>query len=596
VGRRRARYHRCTPTQKHTNEGPAPFRGRGLALLLLTVVALAAICAPWVNILTDNADGAGMQAHLHGLFEARDLLYDDEFAALRMSPLFAFVTERGVVSNHWPAGASFLQAPGWLLGRLAGLALVGEGVSERAATWTVPLLGLRCWALLVLVWLIARVDRWLLGRVARRTATLTCVALLLGTPLLYYAAESPLRPHLWGAAVVAVLTMRWFDAIEQATADPERAAASLRRPLELAIYVGLATAVRPQLAILAVLVAHERWIASAELSLADRIKLLARHGAVCAGAFLVWPLLVLRMQVWMYGGGLGGGLGDYAGEATHHLREFALSTHHGALVWCPVLLLGLLGLAIGAAGRQRGALLLLGLLAVQIWLDAGTREIEPFRVLGTRTWTGGTAFGPRKLLDAVPLMLPGVVWLSRWLEIQAPSDRRRWQLRLSAAALLALVPTTLLLAAAIVDPNVCSEIIDADRLVIALGLGFDPDNWAHAWAQRALPLKLALTVAAIVGLPLAGLVVADLRRTGSVRRGSESKRASWPWIAVLVAGLAAHAWLLHLEQRSEALLEADPTRMPRAAAAMNPWHVATVAEIPSHHARLRARLGPGAAP
>ncbi|KIG11979.1 hypothetical protein DB30_02225 [Enhygromyxa salina] len=551
-------------------------------------MALAAICTPWANILTDNADGAGMQAHLHAIFEARDLLYDDEYAALRMSPLFAFVTERGVVSNHWPAGASFLQAPGWLLGRLAGLVLVGEGVSERAATWTLPLLGLRCWAMLVLAWLIARVHRWLCAHVDKRSATLTCAALVLGTPLLYYAAESPLRPHLWGAAVVAVLTMRWFDAIEHAVADPERAAANLRRPVELAIYAGLATAVRPQLAILAVLVAHERWVASAEMSVRDRLGLLARHGAVSGAAFLVWPLVVLRMQIWMYGAS---SLGDYGGEVTHHLRAFLLSTHHGALVWCPVLVLGLLGLAIGAAGRQRGAIVLLGLVAVQIWLDAGTREIEPYRVLGTRTWTGGTAFGPRKLLDAVPLMLPGVVWLSRWLEGQAPIERRRWQLRLGAATLLAMVPTTLLLAAAIVDPNVCSTIMDGDRLVIALGLGFDPGNWAQAWAQRALPLKISVTIAAVVGVPLATLVVLELRRAVPVE--GWGRRARWPWMLALVIGLGAHAWLLHLEQRSQALLVADPGRMPRAAAQMNAWHVATVAEIPRHQALLRARLGVG---
>ncbi|PRQ07340.1 hypothetical protein [Enhygromyxa salina] len=561
---------------------------------MIAVVAIAAISAPWVNILTDNADSAGMQAHLHAIFEARDLLYDDEFAALRMSPLFAFVTERGVVSNHWPAGASFLQAPGWLLGRLAGLMLVGDGVSERAATWTVPLLGLRCWALIVVAWLVARVHRWLLIRVDRHTATLASVALLLGTPLLYYAAESPLRPHLWGAAVVAVLTMRWFDAIEHAAADPERASASLRRPVELALYAGLATAVRPQLAILAVLVAHERWLASAEMSVIDRLELLVRHGAVSGAAFSIWPLLVLRMQIWMYGG-----LGDYGGEVSHHVRAFLLSTHHGALIWCPVLVLGLLGLAIGVAGRERGAALLLVLFAAQIWLDAGTREIEPFRVLGTRTWAGGTAFGPRKLLDAVPLLLPGVVWISRWLAGQAPSERRRWRRRLGAATLLAVAPTILLFAASIVDPNVCSAIMDGDRLVIALGLGFDPGNWAQAWAQRALPLKLTLTVAAVVGLPLATLVILELRRrTGLAARGSP--RPSWPpswppnwqWIAVLIAGLAAHAWLLHLEQRSAALLDADPGRMERAAAQLNPWHEATVAEIPRHQAQLRARLGP----
>jgi hypothetical protein len=542
------------------------------------MLVLVAISAPWLNLPVDNADSAGMQAHLHGLFEARDLLYDDEYAALQMSPLFAFVTERGVVSNHWPAGASFVQAPGWLLGRLAGATLVGDGVSERAATWTLPLLGLRVWALLVLAWLLVRVHAWLHALVGARTAVLATVGFAIGTPLVYYAAESPLRPHLWGAAIVAVLTMRWFDAIGRAAEDPERARADWRRPLELAIYAGLATAIRPQLGMLALLVAHERWCASAGLSLSARARMLAVHGLGSAVVFGIWPLLVLRMQVWMYGG-----MTDYGGEVSHHVRDVLLSTHHGALVWCPVLVVGLLGLAIGSVQRQRGAALLLVIFAAQIWLNAGTREIEPYTVLGTRTWTGGTAFGPRKLLDVMPILLPGVVWLSRWLQGQAAQERRQWERRLFGATLVSMLPTVLLLAAAFIDPSVCSTILDGERLMRVLGLGFDPDNWKTAWATRALPLRVTLRVAGIVGVPLAGLLL--------LASGSQRARA-WPWwCGLLGAGLVANLWLLDLERRSEALLDADPLRMPTAAARMHPLHEATVAEIPHHHAQLRARLG-----
>jgi hypothetical protein len=549
---------------------------------LTWLLVLVAISAPWLNIPVDNADSAGMQAHLHGLFESRDLLYDDEYAALRMSPLFAFVTERGVVSNHWPAGVSFVQAPGWLLGRLAGATLVGDGVSERAATWTLPLLGLRVWALLLLAWLLVRVHAWLGPLVGSRTALLATVSFAVGTPLLYYAAESPLRPHLWGAAVVAVLTMRWFDAVGHAASDPERARADWRRPLELAIYAGLATAIRPQLAMLALLVAHERFCASAGMSVPSRLRMLAVHGIGCALAFAVWPLLVLRMQLWMYGG-----MTDYGGPVSHHVQDFLLSTHHGALVWCPVLVLGLLGLAIGLVQRRRGAALLLAIFAAQIWLDAGTREIEPYTVLGTRTWTGGTAFGPRKLLDVMPLLLPGVVWLSQWLAGQAEHERRRWQRRLSGATVLAIVPTLALLAAAFVDPAVCSMIIDAERLPLALSLGFELDNWTAAWTTRALPSSVTLQVAGIVGVPLAGLLLL----------GMSSRRArDWPWwCALLGLGIAANLWIGQLQRRSEALLEADPQRMPEAAARMHPWHEATVAEIPRHHDELRARLGARAA-
>jgi hypothetical protein len=574
-------YHRLTAGQKHTADGGPAFRGgrlRRFGVGILWMALLAAISAPWLNVPVDNADSAGMQAHLHGLFETRDLLYDDEYAALQMSPLFAFVTERGVVSNHWPAGASFLQAPGWLLGRLAGTTLIGEGVSERAATWTLPLLGLRAWALVVLAWLLVRVHAWLVPLVGTRTAALASVGFAIGTPLIYYAAESPLRPHLWGAAIVAVLTMRWFDAIGRAAEDPERARADWRRPLELALYAGLATAIRPQLAMLALFVAHERWCASAGLALSARARLLALHGLGSALAFAIWPLVVLRMQVWMYGG-----MTDYGGEVSQHVRDFLLSTHHGALVWCPVLVIGLLGLAIGLVQRQRGAALLLAIFAAQIWLDAGTREIEPYTVLGTRTWTGGTAFGPRKLLDVMPLLLPGVVWLTQWLDGQPTQERRRWQRRLFGAALLSMLPTVLLLAGAFIDPAVCSTILDGERLMLVLSLGFDPDNWTTAWATRALPLRVTLRVAVIVGVPLAGLWLL----------ASSGRRAStWPWwYGVLGLGLAANLWLVHLERRSEALLDADPERMPSAAARMHLVHEATVAEIPRHHAQLRARLG-----
>jgi hypothetical protein len=547
-------------------------------VLTLIVLVLVAISAPWLAIPVDNADSAGMQAHLHGLFETRDLLYDDEYAALQMSPLFAFVTERGVVSNHWPAGASFVQAPGWLLGRLAGVTLVGDGVSERAATWTMPLLGLRAWAIVLLAGLLAGVHAWLRLRVGARTATLATVAFAIGTPLTYYAIESPLRPHLWGAAVVAMATMRWFDAIDRAARDREAARKDWRRSLELAVWVGLATAIRPQLAMLALLVAHERWCASAGLAWSARARLLAVHGLAGALVFAIWPLVVLRMQIWMYGG-----MTDYGGEVSQHVRDFLLSTHHGALVWCPVLVLGVLGLAIGLVQRRAGAALLMLLFAAQIWLDAGTREIEPYTVLGTRTWTGGTAFGPRKLLDAMPLLLPGVVWLHGWLSEQADAERRTWQRRLFVATVLAVLPTVLLLAAAFLDPSVCSTVLDGERLLVALSLPFDLDNWTMAWSTRDLPLRVTLRVAAIVGLPLAVAVVLV---------SSSSRARGWPWMwVVLGLGVAANLWLGHIERRSEDLLDADPSRMATAAERMHPWHEATVAAIPRHHEELRARLG-----
>ncbi len=578
------RYHRCTRSEKHTDESSSVFRSGPARVFagLLLVVLLVAISAPWTLIPSDNADGAGMRAHLHALFEARELLYDDEYAQLRMSPLFAFVTDEGLVSNHWPIGASFVQAPGWLLGRLAGSALLGsEGVriSERAATWDIPLLGLRSFAILVLVWIGVVVFRWLEPQVGRATAAIGLAAMLLGTPLIYYAAEAPERPHLWGFCAVTLLTMRWFSLVD-GDAQPR---GRLRDALELSVYAGLATAIRPQLAVLALLVAHERFVASRGLATRERLSLILRHGLACAAAFVVWPLLVVGMQLWMYGG-----LSDYQGEVSHHLRAFLLSTHHGALVWCPVLVIGLLGLAIGAARRELSAALLIAVLVIQIWLDAGTREIQPYAVLGTRTWTGGTSFGPRKLLDAMPLLLPGVVWMHRWLAEQDPGERRRWQRRLSIATILAVIPTVLLLAAAWLDPKVCSDVLDGERLLNAMTLPFDVDSWTRMFARRDVPIRITLTVAGLVGLPLAiGLVAALFGR-----RSTERPRASWAWLLVLGYGVAANAWVLVLQHRTDAMVVEQPERIAAARGRMNPWHELMVREIPRHQALLDARLGP----
>lgn len=571
------RYHPTTASEKHTAQSRPAFRWWVALAALLAVWALA---APWTRIPSDNADGAGMLAHLHALFESRELLYDDEYRALGMSPLFAFVTEAGVVSNHWPIGASFVEAPGWLLGRLAGASLVGEGVSEHAATWTIPLLGLRAWAIVATLGLLVGLHGWLRARSSTGTATLACAASLVGTPLLYYATEAPMRPHLWGAIVVVIVVARWFDALALAERDVAAARARGVGPaLELGAWIGLATAIRPQLAPLVLLVVHERWRVGAGLATPARIRLWLGHGSVAALAWLPWALLDLRMKTWMYGG-----LGGFEGEVTHHLRAFLLSTHHGALVWCPVLVVGLLGLAIGLARRRPGAGVLLVLFAMQVWLDAGTREITPFSVLGTRTWTGGAAFGPRKLLDVIGLLVPAAIWLHGWLAELAAPERARWRRRLIGMTIASLIPTSLLHLAAWLDPHVTSEVMDGERLLIAMGLPFDPALWSDALAQRALPLRVTVVVGAMVVAPLGpvlGWLV--LRRGGLPRAG---------WIVALT-GLLAQVWLAVLIARSDAIVAAEPERMADARARLDPVHRAMVAAIPSHYRVLRERLDEG---
>lgn len=541
------------------------------------LLALCTLAAPWWNVPRDGADSAGMLAHLHAFFVDADLLYDDEYAALGMSPLFAFVTDEGVVSNHWPAGATWLQAPGWALGWLAARGLAALGVGRGDPLGVVAVLGLRAWAMLALAaiaWGVARLvaraqdDAGTPG--ARRAGWGVAAAFVLGTPLYHYAAESPLRPHLWGAGLVLALVALWG---RPALGSPRS------RTLALALLAGMATYVRPQLGPLVLLVAHDAWLGARSGPARVRGLLL---GGLVFGAFV---LAHLRVQRWMYGEQLG----DYAGSVTHHLAAFLASTHHGVLPWCPVLAVALVAMLRAAALRERGAWILLGLVAWQLWLDSGMRAIEPRAVLGTRTWSGGLAFGPRKLVDVLPLALPAVA------SLVAAARRRGLGGVLAAVAALACVPTLLLHASAWLDPDATTGgIMGAAEYRAALARPLSAAAWERAWAQRSVPVAVPAIVTLVVVLPT--LLVGAAARRALRRRGASEDPLRPAGVVAAACLLGLHGWLAVLLLRSDLAREDDPQRMLDAAARMTPEHYATVRRIQAHHAELRARLGPDAAP
>jgi len=534
---------------------------------------LCALVAPWWNIPRDQADSAGMLAHLHAVFVGADLLYDDEYAALGMSPLFAFVTDEGVVSNHWPAGASWLQAPGYALGLLAAKVLAGLGVGRGEPMGVVVVLGVRAWAGVVLAAMAVGIARLCTAAQpdpdtsgARWTGRVIAALTVLGTPLLYYATESPLRPHLWGAALTLLAVALWWQ-------PPDSSPRA--RTVALAALVGLATYVRPQLAPLALLVAHDAWSGPERW----------RRMVLGAAVFIPWPLLHLRTQLWMYGGQLG----DYAGEVTHHLSYFLLSTHHGVLPWCPLLVVALCAMGRSAARRERGAWVLLALMLMQLWLDGGMRAIEPRAVLGTRTWSGGVSFGPRKLVDVLPLMLPAAASLGHAI-------RTRGYGRIAVGVLgLLCVPTVLLHASAWLNPGATTGgIMGGAEYQAALLRPFDPGAWSAAAAQRHLPAMAPFVVTLVVALPLWLLGTLAWHRLRALEPARGPVARALP-VAMLIL-LLMHGWLAWLMLRSDAVRDQNPQRMLDVARRMTPAHYATVRRIPDHHRVLRQRLGDGAAP
>lgn len=520
-----------------------------------------AVVAPWWNLPVDNADSAGMLAHLHAFFVDLDLLYDDEYAALRMSPLFAFVTGEGVVSNHWPTGATWIQAPGFGLGAVVGEILGAFELPGGNAPWTIRLLGLHVWAMVLLLGLGREIARWMGGG---RDGVVYAACFVLGTPLLYYASQAPARPHLYGACVVFAIVRLW---------QSERAAGTMGRTALLGLLVGLATSIRPQLAPLGLIVMHDVWTRA---PVADRARQLGV--GVVAGA--AWPLTNLGLQWWMYGSDLA----RYAsGGVSHHLRHFLFSPYHGVAWWTPIVFLGLLGLVVGGVKRRRGAWLLLALFVFQLWTDSGYRPIAPGDVLGSRTWAGGTGFGPRKLVDALPLLLPGMIWLR-----EHAHARGRTRAPLLAALGLSL-PIAWLHLSVWLDPGGADRVLDVAGYASLWRVPLDGAAWTRAFEQRTLALAITLALGVGVGAPLllAGSWAWSRLRAQPVRLGVA---------VVLGACVLAHLWLAGLKARSDAILSEDPDRGTRLAQALNPVHAATVARTVEHRRRLRERLGDDAAP
>lgn len=508
-----------------------------------------------------------MLAHLHGMFVDGDLLYDNEMRALRLTPTFGFVTSEGVVSNHWPAGASWLQAPGYGLGLLAARALEPTGLRFNPYG-AVPLLAIRTLAMLLLTGVaraLARVYTQAAG--SSRAGMLALFAWIAGTPLIYYASEAPLRPHVWGFSAMTLFVLAWRN---RGWGTP------MSRAVVLGALLGVAAGIRPQLAPIWLLVAEDAWRGGTRQERRRRL-------AAAAVAAAAWPLLHLRLQLWMYGMDLGG----YASSTTHHLRAFLFSPYHGALTWSPVVVVGIVALGWSVARGDRGGWLLLALFAHQIWLDSGMRDIGPYAVLGTRTWSGGTSFGARKLLDALPLLLPATLSL-------VAAARERGRLKLLAACTLALVvPAVALHAACFVDPDVTGALLDWRGYAVVLERPLSGSAWGDAAAARTVPLKVWAGLVLIVAIPLS---LAAVRMDEGLARVNARGRVGLAGCLLLGGAVIAHLWLTALMVRSDMTLADDPQRMATARARLHGAHEAAVARIPARHATLRALLGDHAAP
>ena len=302
---------------------------------------------------------------------------------------------RGELVTFYPIGTALAALPFYapIYGFFAIGGMPGSStlfaISEPAEKITaVAITALAVW----LFWLTAR------RRLPPREAFWAAVAFGLGSSMWATASQMLWQQTTIAAAVTTALWLLTWPGF------PRRAAAGVGLVLSLAV------AARPTAGLLflaglaaTVVIAKKRWL-----------------GHAAAFCFSALPLIALTLAVnWYYFGHISGGYHFLVGSTTTRLFSLEskigvlgllFSPNRGLLIFMPIALLGIVGLArqvIEREGRDP-VLLAFGAAALAHLLVAGSYW----------DWVGGWSFGPRYLVDTLPVLaLAGVdVWprLPRW--------------------------------------------------------------------------------------------------------------------------------------------------------------------------------------
>lgn len=409
---------------------PGSFRRDCLALAALTGLLFAVLFKPWAG---DGFDDVFYYSYLSSPFFDGDLDVANDYA-LSNAPLSTIrstllnVGPKGLVLNQFAIGSSLLWLPFFALVR--GFGLLGQGLGLSGFEWVgdrfalpyrmaVSLGSLACGFLTqVLVYATCRMM------FRRGPSLVAAVAVALASPLLAYTFVHSGMSHAPSAFAVSLLV--YLSLRHRKFPRPDSY-----------VLVGAASA----------LVVLVRWqdviLLGFPLALWLRRMLAAQGTSVSAkrelagaGAGLAVCLVLLGLQMSYWKATLGSFVTIPQGSGfmqwtRPEILKTLFSGYHGLFYWHPLLLAGLAGLLVMAAGRTRRLipLVCLGLFAVSTYINAAAYD-----------WFAGASFGARRFSSVLPFLAIGIAALLSRLP-------RRWFPGAVAVTAGAIVLNLLLLAA-----------------------------------------------------------------------------------------------------------------------------------------------------
>jgi hypothetical protein len=354
-----------------------------LVILVVLLVSFLTLDRPLIR-----SDGLAYFMWLHSVARDYDLHLDDqaaEFAALNSYQVF-YNEETGWYASVFPYGSAFLYLPTyWLASAANRLPFLHINdpyfLQHQGATFPYSfflMLGTNLFTLLAVL-----VAFFSAARLTSPAAALiSAVALFLGTPLLYYATIEPYMSHVPGTLLTALViyilarhregTASWFF---------------------MGFLLGVALLVRWQLALYAVPIGvlalfKGQW----------RKLLLFVLGFLTLGWHL--PFMWQRMfgSPWVVPAAIQGQEAFLSGPI--YVREVLLSPERGLLLWSPLVLLALVGLALLFKEHRELSVALLLMFVLQVLMNASLYD-----------WGGGWAFGMRRMTELYPVWVIGLATL-----------------------------------------------------------------------------------------------------------------------------------------------------------------------------------------
>jgi hypothetical protein len=315
--------------------------------------------------------------------------------------------------NAHPIGVAILQAPFFLIAHALtkwtnlspdGFTLYYQHAAGLAGTgWTIA-------GLFVMRALLRR-------RVSDRVAAVTLVVLLFGTNLYHYATFDSTYSHPYSFFLVAsflYLTERWMTS----------RATNVRDAALLGIVAGLIVLTRHTNALFLILFPLYG-VTDRASARAAAARLWTRRGELAWMAAVA--LLTVAPQLAIYYQATGQLLVNSYGDLgftflTPHLWGVLFSVTKGVFFWSPILLAGIIGLAMGRPVTRAFALGAAMVLVVDTYLIASWWD-----------WQFGASYGHRGFIDMLPLFALGLAAFFEW------SAERATRQRVVAAIAVALV-------------------------------------------------------------------------------------------------------------------------------------------------------------